>query len=130
MIGLNQIQGKETTEIPKELYDTIKDEAKKLRMELSDLTQEKVRHILKKLRYNKYYEHCPHITYRLTGIQPPHLTVELEEKLKSMFKQVQRPFLMNSSLRKNFLSYSYVIHKCLQLLEKDEFLPHFCLLKS
>ena len=32
--------------------------------------------------------------------------------------------------RKNFLSYSYVLHKFCELLELDELLSHFPLLKS
>ena len=32
--------------------------------------------------------------------------------------------------RKNFLSYSYVLHKFCELLEYDNLLPHFPLLKS
>ena len=32
--------------------------------------------------------------------------------------------------RKNFLSYSYVLHKFVELLGLDEFLPSFPLLKS
>jgi hypothetical protein len=48
-----------------------------------------------------------------------------------MFKEIQVPFLKHSPLyRKNFLSYSYVIHKFIQILEKDEYLKFFPLLKS
>ena len=32
--------------------------------------------------------------------------------------------------RKNFLSYSYVLHKFCELLEYDHLLPYFTLLKS
>ena len=53
------------------------------------------------------------------------LVLELEEKLRNMFKEIQVPFLKHSPLiRKNFLSYSYVIHKFIQLLEKDEYLKY------
>ena len=34
------------------------------------------------------------------------------------------------STRKNFLSYSYVLYKFCQLLDKDEYLKYFTLLKS
>jgi hypothetical protein len=48
-----------------------------------------------------------------------------------MFKEIQGPFLKHCPKnRKNFLSYSYVLFKFCQLLDKDEFLPHFSLLKS
>lgn len=129
---LNQIQGKETTEIPDEIYDKILFEVKKQRIEnMADLTCEKMKTILKQLKIHKYYEHIPHIINRLNGKQMPNFTPELEEKLRTMFKHIQTPFLKHSPKnRKNFLSYSYVIHKSLQLLEKDEYLSYFPLLRS
>lgn len=129
---LNQIQGKETTDIPEEIYDKILLEIKKQRMtNMADLTYDRVKNILKHLKVHKYYEHIPHIINRLNGLPMPNFSYELEEKLRSMFKQIQTPFLKHSpAKRKNFLSYSYVLHKFLQLLEKDEFLVYFPLLKS
>jgi len=129
---LNQIQGKETTEIPDEVYDRILLEIKKEKItNMATLTRNKVRNILKKLRINKYYEHLPHIINRLNGLPVPHMSQELEERLRHMFCQIQVPFLRHAPAeRKNFLSYSYVLHKFMQLLEKDEYLDSFPLLKS
>ena len=129
---LNQIQGKETTEIPEEIYDKILFEIKKQRIvNMVDLTHDKIKKILKHLKIHKYYEHIPHIINRLNGLPMPNFSYELEDKLRSMFKQIQTPFLKHSpAKRKNFLSYSYVLHKFLQLLEKDEYLIYFSLLKS
>jgi len=129
---LNQIQGKETTDIPEEVFDRIMLELKKQRIyNTKDLSRNKIKEILKKLKINKYYEHIPYILNRITGIPNPNLTPELEEKLRNMFKEIQVPFLKHSPLiRKNFLSYSYVIHKFIQLLDKPEYLKHFPLLKS
>jgi hypothetical protein len=129
---LNQIQGKETTEIPEEIYDKILLEIKKQRItNMAELTYDKVKQILKQLKVHKYYEHIPHIIHRLNGLPMPNFSQELEEKLRTMFKQIQTPFLKHSPpKRKNFLSYSYVLHKFLQLLEKDDYLVFFQLLKS
>lgn len=129
---LNQIQGKETTDIPDEVYDKIILEIKKQRINnMADITYDRIKDILKKLDMNKYYEHTFHIMHRLSGQQMPHLSAELEEKLRSMFKQIQAPFLKHAPPdRKNFLSYSYVLHKFAQLLDKDELLPLFGLLKA
>ena len=56
---------------------------------------------------------------------------ETEEELRRMFKEIQIPFhLYCPKARKNFLSYSYVLHKFVQLLELDEYLDCFLLLKS
>lgn len=129
---LNQIQGKETTDIPEEIFDKIMLELKKQRItNVKDINRQKIKDILKKLKINKYYEHIPYILNRITGIPNPNLTQELEEKLRNMFKEIQVPFLKHSPLvRKNFLSYSYVIHKFIQILGKDEYLKYFPLLKS
>jgi hypothetical protein len=129
---LAQFQAKETTEIPQDLYDQILIEIKKERIEnMGDLSPSKVREILKKLKKNKYYEHVPHIINKLNGLPPPIMSRETEEELRRMFKEIQIPFAKFCPKdRKNFLSYSYVLHKFVQLLELDEFLECFILLKS
>ena len=129
---LNQIQGKETTDIPEHVFEAILSEFKKQRVvDLSTVTRQKVKEILKKLKINKYYEHIPYILNRITGNPNPHLSSELENKLKEMFALIQVPFLRHAPLiRKNFLSYSYVLHKFIQLLGQTEYLQFFPLLKS
>ena len=90
-----------------------------------------MRKILKKLRLNKYYEHIPHIINKLNGLPPPKLSRDTERKLRRMFRDIQEPFtIYRPKGRKNFLSYSYILHKFCELLELDEFLPCFPLLKS
>ena len=129
---LNQVQGKETTDIPDDVYDSILFEIKKQKLtNMATLTRKKVKDILKKLRINKYYEHVPQIINRLNGIPSPHFSPELEDRLRHMFCQIQVPFLKHSPRsRKNFLSYSYCLNKMVQLLEKDQYLDSFPLLKS
>jgi uncharacterized Zn finger protein (UPF0148 family) len=129
---ISQIQGKESTDIPEEIFEKIANEIKKEKIkDLSKLSYNKMREILKKINTNKYYEHIYYIIYRLNGIPAPDFSPELEEKLRSMFKEIQGPFLKYCpSNRKNFLSYSYVLYKFCELLEKDEYLKYFSLLKS
>ena len=129
---LAQFQAKESTDIPKEIYNEILFELKKERItDITKLTQKKLREILKKLKKNKYYEHIPHIINKLNGVPPPIMNRKTEEELRRMFKEIQIPFHKYCPhSRKNFLSYSYVFHKFVQLLEFDEFLPCFLLLKS
>ena len=128
---LSQMQGKETTDIPEEVYDKILLEIRKQKItNMAQITPKKIREILRKLQINKY-EHIPHIINRLTGKPMLQMPPELEEKLRNMFKQVQAPFLKHAPpTRKNFLSYSYCLHKMLQLLGKDEYLSAVGLLKS
>jgi hypothetical protein len=67
----------------------------------------------------------------LSGIKPPKMPVELEEQLRMMFKDIQKPFDNNCPVeRKNFLSYSYVLYKFCELLSEDSYLKYFPLLKS
>jgi hypothetical protein len=129
---LAQFQAKETTDIPQEVYDEILVELKKERVaDMSYLSPSKIRLILKKLKKNKYYEHVPHIINKLNGVTPPIMSRQTEEKLRRMFKEIQLPFhKFCPKERKNFLSYSYVLHKFVELLELDEFIPCFMLLKS
>lgn len=129
---LNQIQGKEYTDIPQEIIDQIIIELNKAKViNMATVTQDQIKAILRKMRCNKYYEHLAYILYKLNGIPPPRLGEELEEKLRQMFYLIEEPYLRHASpTRKNFLSYAYVLHKFLQLLGKEEFLKHFPLLKS
>ena len=129
---LAQFQAKETTEISDEVYKAIYDEIKKNKsIILDDISYSQVREILKKLQLNKYYEHIPHIINFINGKKAPILKRYEEEKLRSLFKEIQIPFTNNCPQeRKNFLSYSYVLHKFCQLLEYDELLEFFPLLKS
>ena len=129
---LAQFQAKETTEIPQDIFEQIQTELKKERItDTIKLKPSKLREILKKLKLSKYYEHVAHIMNRLNGVQAPVLSREVEDKLRYMFREIQPSFIKHCPKgRSNFLSYSYVLYKFCQLLELDEFLPCFPLLKS
>ena len=129
---LAQFQAKETTEISDDVYSNIyKEIQKNINLDITNITSKQVREILKKLEYNKYYEHIPNIINVLNGKKAPSLSRKEEEHLRSLFKDIQLPFSNNCpSDRKNFLSYSYVLHKFCELLEYDYLLPQFPLLKS
>ena len=129
---LAQFQAKETTELPQLIYSDVHSELQKYKYTgVSDISYKQMREILKKLNYNKYYEHIPHLISTLSGRKAPSLTRKAEETLRSLFKDIQIPFMNHCPHnRKNFLSYSYVLHKFCELLEFDELLIFFPLLKS
>ena len=129
---LAQFQAKESTEIPADVFDNILLELKKERItDMTGIKIIKLREILRKLKYNKYYEHIPTIIYRLNGKNAPIMSRETEEKLRHMFKEIQPSFQRHCpKTRSNFLSYHYVLYKFCELLELDEFLPCFPLLKN
>ncbi|AQN68285.1 poxvirus late transcription factor VLTF3-like protein [Saudi moumouvirus] len=128
---LSQLQAKESTDIPQKVFESIKRELKKRKINKNDLDIFRLRRILKKLNYRKYYEHVPHILQIINGKQPPNFSREDEMKIKKMFKQIQKPFAIYCPKdRKNFLNYSYVLHKFCELLDLDEYINYFPLLKN
>lgn len=127
---LAQFQAKETTQIPEEVLESIKLQIKKERITLEQITNKKAKDILKKLGYNKYYEHIPFIKDKL-GIKPPIMTPELEETLCNLFMDIQAPYAKYCpDDRVNFLNYYYTIYKLCELLDQTQFLSYFPMLKD
>ena len=127
---LAQFQGKETTQIPIEVVENIKLQVKKERIEMSQLTNNKTKEILKKLGYNKYYEHIPFIKDKL-GMKPPVMTQELEEILCNLFVELQAPYSkFCPDDRVNFLNYYYTAYKLCELLGETQYLEDFPMLKD
>jgi DNA repair exonuclease SbcCD ATPase subunit len=129
---LAQFQAKESTEIPNEIYDAILVRLKKERItNMASLKPTKLREILRSMKCSKYYEHIPHIINRLNGQNAPFMSREDEEKLRHMFREIQPSFKKHCPKgRRNFLSYGYVLYKFCELLEMDEYLACFPLLKN
>jgi hypothetical protein len=127
---LAQFQAKETTQIPDKLIEDLKRQIKKERLELHQITNNIAKSMLKKLNYNKFYEHIPFIKDKL-GIKPPVMTQELEEKLCSLFLEIQRPYSrVCPDNRVNFLNYYYTIYKLCEMLNQNQFLEYFPMLKD
>lgn len=129
---LAQSQCKENIEIPETVMDLILLELRKERInDASKVTRVMMKAILKKTKLSKYYEHIPLIISKLSGVAPLKFEPELEEQLLVMFKEIQGPFEKHKPPgRRNCLSYPYILYKFCELLERDEFLPSFPLLKS
>ena len=127
---LAQFQGKETTQIPDEVIVQIHQQIKKERIGLEQLTHHKTKEILKKLGFNKYYEHIAFIKNKL-GIKPPVFSPELEDTLCNLFMEIQAPYAKTCpDYRVNFLNYYYVLFKFCELLEETHFLHDIPLLKD
>jgi hypothetical protein len=127
---LAQFQAKESTHIPPEVFENIKTQIKKERLEIKDLTNKKTKEILKNLGYNKYYEHIPYIKDKL-GIKPPVMSQELEETLCNLFMEIQKPYSKYCPAnRVNFLNYYYTLYKLCELLDEKKFMPFFPMLKD
>ena len=129
---LAQFQAKGSTEIPEEVFEQISAELKKQRItDFKNIKYRQMREVLRKLKLNRQYDHIPFIISRLNGSIAPVMSRETEEKLRHMFKEIQPSFQKHCPKnRRNFLSYSYVLYKFCELLELDEFLASFPLLKN
>lgn len=127
---LAQFQAKETTQIPDGVLQAIKHQIKKERITPEHLTNRRAKELLKKLGYNKYYEHIPFIKDKL-GIKPPVMSSGLEDRLCNLFMEIQAPYAKYCpSDRVNFLNYYYTVYKLCELLDYVEFLPYFPMLKD
>jgi hypothetical protein len=129
---LNQLQGKEVTTIPASVINLVLIELKKERItDINDITSDRIKKYLKKLKLNKYYEHIPNLISKITHKPQLIITPEFEDILLKLFDKIQIPFKEHCPKdRKNFLSYSYTLHKFCKLLGKNEYLVFFPLLKS
>lgn len=128
---INQAQGKENTKIPQSILDTVTVQLHYERFDdMSKLTRDKVKEILKKTGNPKYYEHIPYIIGRLTG-KYQNFPKELVDRITAMFMEIQVPFEKHRPpTRKNFLSYKYICSQFCKILEYNEYVDCFDLLKS
>ncbi len=129
---LNAFQAKQSPEIDEQIYRDIINELNRKRItDLSTLDRTKMRTILKKLKYNNLYEHIHYIINKLSGLPPPKITRDMEKMFIRMFLMIQEPWMKHKPVdRKNFLSYSFVLHKFCELLELDHLLECFPLHKQ
>jgi hypothetical protein len=129
---LSQFQAKESTDIPSNVFEKILDELNK--MNFIDMTKINIpimKEILKSVKLPQYYEHTAFIIHKITGIPPPTIPREKEEMMIDMFKLIQAPFEKHRPAdRANFLSYAFILRKFCELLELDDFISCFPLLKS
>lgn len=127
---LNQIQGKEKTDIPSSIIDQVNEELVKQRVSnLANIKPSNIRAILKKTNNSKYYEHIPSIIHRINKLPPLTIPSPIEKRLKFMFKKIQEPWENNKPAdRTNFFSYPYTLHKFCQILDLNEYLCYFPLL--
>ena len=127
---LSQYQGKETTNVSEEILSQIKNQIKKERINLDQLTHNKTKEILKKLALNKLYEHIVFIKNKL-GIPPPLMSQELETTLCNLFIELQTPYSRHCpNYRVNFLNYYYVLYKLCEILSETKFLNEIPMLKD
>jgi hypothetical protein len=128
---LSQFQAKETTQIPDEVIEAIRARIKKERIkDMSLINYDKMREILRKLGYNKYFEHIQYIN-SIFGIKPPIMNEELHETLCVLFIEIQKPWATHCPVnRTNFFNYTYTLHQLCVLLDQTQYLPYIPMMKD
>lgn len=127
---LSLVQGKEAHRVPDDIMRSVVAELHP-HHSLEQVTLPLIRKTLRRLRLRKAYDHAVQIHARLTGTSPPRITPEDEERMKTMFLQMQPAFQKCApGNRTNFLSYSYVMYRCFQILGLHHMLPSVVLLRG
>lgn len=128
---LSQFQAKETTQIPDEVIELIRNRIKKERItDLSQLNYDKMREILRNLGLNKYFEHIQYIN-SIFGIKPPIMSEMLHETLCVLFIEIQKPWAIHCPPnRTNFFNYTYTLYQLCVLLDQQQYLPYILLMKD
>lgn len=132
---LTAFQGKQNVTVPDDVIDAVRIEIRKHRITDSNcITPDLVLKFLKKLRLSQQYENRFLICNMLNGHPIPKIDRHLESKLACMFSEVEMAFdkfkAQCPNERKNFLSYSFTLNKFCQLLDRDDLMVFFPLLKS
>jgi hypothetical protein len=128
---LSQFQAKETTQIPKEVIEQIRQRIKKERIyDYREINYNKMREILRKLGLNKYFEHIQYIN-SIFGIKPPIMNEELHETLCVLFIEIQKPWAIHCPAnRTNFFNYTYTLYQLCLLLDQVQYLPYIPMMKD
>ena len=128
---LSQFQAKETTQIPDEVIEAIRNRIKKERIkDMTLINYDKMREILRKLGYNKYFEHIQYIN-SIFGIKPPIMNEELHETLCVLFIEIQKPWAVHCPAnRTNFFNYTYTLYQLCVLLDQTQYLPYIPMMKD
>jgi len=128
---LSQFQAKESTQIPEFVIESIRNRIKKERIsDYSVINYDKMREILRKLGFNKYFEHIQYIN-SIFGIKPPIMNEELHETLCVLFIEIQKPWALHCPAnRTNFFNYTYTLYQLCVLLDQVQYLPYIPMMKD
>lgn len=118
---LAKAQGLENRTIPEIVYDTLRNELKRMQIKDAESVTRHVLHkLLKKRKMSTYYHNLSKIHYHLTGKRPPVFTQDEIEIMTEMFAKLEPVFEeLKPKNRTNFFSYEYVINKFCQIQAEE-----------
>lgn len=133
---LQNVQGRERTDVPPDVVDGVRTELRKFRqLERPDsVTALVVRGHLRRLGLAKWYDHSQQIAMTATGNLCPRVDLppELVRDLHAAFSQIIAPFerAIRGYKRSNMLAYSFFGYKRCEINGFAKYKRHFRLLKN
>lgn len=124
---LCRIQGKETNKVTNCVITRVQED---LTVHHELPAYETIRAALRRLKLVRFYNNTYYIQKHLTGYALLDLTRGQEQKLVTMFVQIQQPFAKHARNRVNMLYYSYLIRKFAEVLGWNEVASSLPALKS
>lgn len=119
---IERIQAKESTIIPQEHIDKIRESINKDKItNLKGITVKQFRMYLKQNDLSKLNDHIPLIKKIITGYVPPQLTHVEQQLLFIYFDKATKTYeLIKPANKKNSLYYPFLIYKILELIVKEK----------
>ena len=133
---LQNVQGKERTEVPSDVVDAVRTELRKHKQleQPQKITALVVRGHLRRLGLAHWYDHAQQIAMTASDNRCPRVVLppELERDLHAAFALIIEPFkrAIRGYNRTNFLSYSYFAYKRSEINGFSAYKRHFRLLKN
>jgi len=128
---ITRVQARERKVVPMAVKQAVLQSFEKWGFDRYNPKQSLVRRFLRDAGYQRYFEHIPQIMHWLSGKKQIVFDDDTVCKIKKVFNAIQGPFEKHKPPgRKNFLSYGYILYKVCELLELDDLLHAFRLLKS
>ena len=124
---LNKLHYKASCGIPKKIIEILRQKIKNP----NDITVENIESVLKKTGHSMYISKSKELLEILTvNSKQNSIPQPIKQVMKQMFKRIQILWqTLKPDSRTNFLSYSYVIHKFLQILHQYQYMHQYELLK-
>lgn len=128
--ALQDYQGKQNTTIPQEVLDLLKEETRKNKISLDELTKKHLYIFLSQNGYGGHYENINLIHHLLTGVPCPDIS-EYEEIILERNEQIEQIYnTVKKSERKNSLNIYYKLWKICESLNLPVNRDDFCFLKT
>lgn len=128
---LASAQAKKVNMIPPDVLHIVQQEIKKqLGLEISTLTKEDIRRMLKKTGLVRFYDYDISILKVLTQKQPVSISAESEAKIKYLYQCYNDAWPRLRGHRKNRLNFAYTSRQLAFLVGEDDFARSFNLLRS